>query len=430
VRRRILLTLLASTSIVLIAFLVPLMVIMGDLAVDRAQRQVVLEIQPLVSRIPVVDDTDLEDLVASFSTLTGRPATLYLADDTAIGVARSPDAAVELARGKGAFFAEVPGGRDLLVPVYTDDGEAVLRVFVPESELTGAVARARLTLAALGLLLLALSVGLGLLLARAFLRPIGELSRTAGQLAAGDLGARVPASDIREIDTAGRALNRMAGRVVELLGLEREEVADLAHRLRTPVAALRLDAESLPRGEPAERLRTDVDQLERMVDEVIREARRPLREQAPATADLCRVATERSAFWAVLAEDQDRTMSVDVPGTPLFVACDARDLGDALDALIGNVFSHTDEGVAFRVSVGVSTGPLAWLEVRDDGPGMPEAGVLVRGHSDSGSTGLGLDIARRVAERSGGTIELGSAASGGARVRMYLQPAGAATPTG
>jgi signal transduction histidine kinase len=423
VRRRILLTLLASTSIVLIAFLIPLMVSIGDLAVDRAQRQVVLEIQPLVSRIPVVSDADLDDLVASFTTRTGRPATLYLADDTAEGVPRTPDAAVELAREKGAFFAEVPGGRDLLVPVYTDDGEAVLRVFVAESELTGAVARARLTLAVLGGLLLALSVGLGLLLARAFLRPIGELSATAGRLAGGDLTARVPESDIREIDTAGRALNRMAERVVELLGLEREEVADLAHRLRTPVAALRLDAEALPAGEPADRLRADVDHLERMVDEVIREARRPLREEAPSTADLSQVATERAAFWGVLAEDQQRHLSVQVPSTPLRVACDPRDLGDALDALIGNVFSHTEEGVGLRVAAGVGPGPLAWLEVSDAGPGLPEADVLERGRSDSGSTGLGLDIARRVAERSGGTIELGSLPGGGARVRLQLQPA-------
>jgi signal transduction histidine kinase len=423
VRRRILITLLASTSIVLIAFLVPLMVIMGDLAVDRAQRQVVLELQPLVSRIPVVDDSDLEDLVTSFSARTGRPATLYLADDTAVGVPRSPDAAVELARQRGAFFADVAGGRDLLIPIYTDQGEAVLRVFVAESELTGSVTRARLTLVALGALLLAISVGLGLLLARAFLRPIGGLSDTAQRLAAGDLTARVPPSDIREIDTAGRALNRMAGRVVELLNLEREEVADLAHRLRTPVAALWLDAESLPPGEPSDRLRSDVGQLERMVDEVIREARRPLREVAPTVADLCRITVERCAFWAVLAEDQDRPVSVDVPGTPLFVACDDRDLGDALDALIGNVFAHTAEGVAFRVAAGVSRGPLAWLEVSDDGPGLPQADVLERGRSDSGSTGLGLDIARRVAERSGGTIELGTSASGGARVRLYLQPA-------
>jgi signal transduction histidine kinase len=423
VRRRILLTLLASTSIVLVAFLLPLMVIIGDLAVDRAQRQVVLEIQPLVSRIPVVSEADLRDLVASFATQTGRPTTVHLADDTAIGQVRATDAAVELAREKGAFFTEVPGGRDLLVPVYTADGEAVLRVFVPQDELTGAVPRARLTLAALGLGLLAVSVGLGLLLARAFLRPISDLGATAERLAGGELTARVPPCDIPEIDNAGRALNRLAGRVRELLGLEREEVADLAHRLRTPVAALRLDAETLPAAESTDRLRADVDQLERMVDEVIREARRPLREEAAASTELCRVTRERAEFWQVLAEDQQRPLEVDVPPGPLFVAAEPRDLGDALDALIGNVFAHTPEGVPFRIAVGISPGPIAWFEVSDDGPGFPQSDVLARGLSDSGSTGLGLDIARRVAERSGGSIELGSTASGGARVRLRLRPA-------
>ena len=422
-RRRILLTLLASTSIVLFAFLLPLMVMIGDFAVDRAQRQVVLEIQPLVSRVPVVDDAGLEPLMEAFTTETGRPATLYLADDTIVGSDRPLDAAVELARAKGAFFAEASGGRDLLVPVYTDQGEAVLRVFVPDDELTGEVPRAQVTLAVLGAVLLALSVGLGLWLARSFLRPIGALSGTAELLAGGDLSARVPPSDIREIDTAGRALNRLAGRVKELLGLEREEVADLAHRLRTPVAALRLDAETLPAGDATERLRADVDQLERMVDEVIREARRPVRENIPASADLSAVARERAQFWSVLAEDQLRALAIDVPPGPLYVAAEARDLGDALDALIGNVFSHTPEGVAFRVAVGVSPGPLAWVEVSDEGPGMPADDVLERGRSEGGSTGLGLDIARRVAQRGGGSIEVGRTAAGGARVRLHLRPA-------
>jgi signal transduction histidine kinase len=53
--------------------------------------------------------------------------------------------------------------------------------------------------------------------------------------------------------------------------------------------------------------------------------------------------------------------------------------------------------------------------------------VLTRGLSDSGSTGLGLDIARRVAERTGGSIEVGSCVGGGARVRMNLHPAVPAT---
>ena len=82
-RRRILLTLLASTSIVLVAFLVPLMVIIGSFAVDRAQREVVLQIQPLVSRIPCGGDpTPSTSSSSAFAEETGHPATVYLADDT------------------------------------------------------------------------------------------------------------------------------------------------------------------------------------------------------------------------------------------------------------------------------------------------------------------------------------------------------------
>lgn len=420
-RRRILLTLLASTSIVLVAFLVPLMVIVGNLAVDRAQRQVILEVQPLVSRIPVVEAGATAELVDAFVAETGHPATVYLADDTVVGVPHDQTPSVARARAEGAFFVAGPRGRELYVPVYTDRGSAVLRVPVPDSDLARAVSRARLILLGLGLGLLALSVGLGLLLARAFLRPISDLATTAERLAGGELGARVRSSAIAEIDQAGRALNRLASRVVELLGLEREEVADLAHRLRTPVAALRLDAESLP-GDSAERLRTDVDRLDRMVDEVIREARRPLREDLPASADLSAVARARAAFWEVLAQDQGRGLTVAVPDQPLFVAAEARDLGDALDALIGNVFSHTDEGVAFHIAVGVSSAAIPWLEVSDEGPGFPSSVVVQRGLSVTGSTGLGLDIARRLAERTGGSMQIGAGAGGGARVRLHLTP--------
>jgi len=88
------------------------------------------------------------------------------------------------------------------------------------------------------------------------------------------------------------------------------------------------------------------------------------------------------------------------------------------------VFSHTDEAVAFDVRVGVGDGagdrPLAWVEVSDHGPGFASSDVLERGLSVSGSTGLGLDIARRLAERSGGTIEIGASPSGGARVRLTM----------
>jgi signal transduction histidine kinase len=108
------------------------------------------------------------------------------------------------------------------------------------------------------------------------------------------------------------------------------------------------------------------------------------------------------------------------------VAAEPRDLGDALDALLGNVFSHTPDGVPFRVKVGVAPGPRPWVEVSDGGPGMPNADVVERGRSVSGSTGLGLDIARRAAERGGGSMVISSDPRGGARVQLLLSPA---TPT-
>jgi signal transduction histidine kinase len=76
------------------------------------------------------------------------------------------------------------------------------------------------------------------------------------------------------------------------------------------------------------------------------------------------------------------------------------------------------------VAVGENDGQGVWLEVSDEGHGFSSSAVLERGLSVSGSTGLGLDIARRLAERSGGSIEIGSSASGGARVRLNLTRAG------
>ena len=104
------------------------------------------------------------------------------------------------------------------------------------------------------------------------------------------------------------SLNRLAGRIGELLAAERELVADLSHRLRTPITALRLDADGAARRRAErERVSGDVDELVRAVDRLIDEARRPMREGVGAACDLAEVTRERVAFWAVLAEDQGRT---------------------------------------------------------------------------------------------------------------------------
>jgi signal transduction histidine kinase len=101
-------------------------------------------------------------------------------------------------------------------------------------------------------------------------------------------------------------------------------------------------------------------------------------------------------------------------------------LCDAVDAILGNVFAHTPEGSPLAVSLAVLSDPedhekrSVLLRVDDQGPGFRDAMVLERGVSGGGSTGLGLDIARRVAESSGGHLRLSRSALGGARVELVL----------
>jgi signal transduction histidine kinase len=98
----------------------------------------------------------------------------------------------------------------------------------------------------------------------------------------------------------------------------------------------------------------------------------------------------------------------------------------ALDAVLGNVFRYTPQGTAFEVGVSRRDGWVA-LRVDDAGPGIPDPEkALQRGQSNKGSTGLGLDIARRAAQSAGGSVSLDRAAMGGASVVMLLADAEAA----
>jgi signal transduction histidine kinase len=215
-------------------------------------------------------------------------------------------------------------------------------------------------------------------------------------------------------------VNRLAGRIRGLLAAERELVADLSHRLRTPITALRLDSEGLRDPEEADRLGADVDALERAVDEVIRDARRPADERTTG-CDAAAVVRDRTAFWSVLAEDQGRVVRDEVVAGEVPVGVAPADLAAAVDGLLANVLAHTPEGTAFTVRLERRTGGGARLAVEDDGPGLrPEA--IERGRSGAGSTGLGLDIARRTAEASGGRLLLGRGPAGGAAVVLELGP--------
>jgi signal transduction histidine kinase len=425
-RLRVIVLVAATSSLVLVSFLIPLALVLRTLAADRAVSTATAQAQSMAPLVTTLPASSLRLTIDQINAETNARVTVFLPSGTELGQPAPRSAAVQLARNGRSFTAEAPGGEQVLVAVEgLPGGPAVISTFVPDSVLRHGVARAWLLLGGVGLLLLVLSVAVADQLARSVVRPIRALALASDRLAAGDLSARATVAGPPEVCRAGAGLNRLAVRIGELLAHERETVADLSHRLRTPLTALRIDAESLRDGAEMERLLADVSAVERTVSGIIREARRPSGDGAQASCDAAEVIAERAAFWWPLAEDQDRWMTVDLAPGPVPVRVSRDDLAACADILLENVFAHTPEGVAFAVRLSPRSGSGAWLVVTDDGPGFGDADPTQRGLSRGGSTGLGLDIARRIAEASGGTLVVGRSAAGGGAVRLGLgSPAG------
>jgi signal transduction histidine kinase len=419
VRRRLALLTTATMAIVLIGFLVPLAVLVRRVAAERAVAQATTEAQSLVALVATAQPADLRSSIDQVNALGAHPVTVYLPGGETIGAPAGRSAAVELAARGRSFSVAAPAGREIVVAVQKPAGTAVIRTFVPAADLTSGVTRAWLTLAALGLVLLGLGVAVADRLAVTLVRPIRELAGVSHRLAGGDLSARAAPAGPAEIRGVAQALNHLAGRIRELLDQERESVADLSHRMRTPLTALRLDAEGLHEPEEAARIVAHVAALDRAVTGVIENARRPA-DAVPTVADAARVVAARAAFWAVLAEDQERPMTLSIADGPLLVAVSPAELADCVDALLGNVFAHTPDGAGFFVRLQRRAAGGAVLAVGDAGPGLGDPERLRRGVSGAGSTGLGLDIARRVADESGGALSFGRSSLGGAEVRVEL----------
>jgi signal transduction histidine kinase len=400
---------MATMALVLVAFVVPLAVLVRAVAADRAVTAATSQAQSLSALVATADDRTLRLSVEQLNATAGHPVTVFRPDGTAIGAPATRGDAVELASRGSSITVAVPGGREVLVAVQgLPSGTAVVRTFVSDAELTRGVGRAWLILVLLGLVLLLLGVVVADRLVRTVVRPIGDLALVSHRLAGGDLDARAAPAGPPEVRSVAAALNHLAGRIREFLWHERESVADLSHRLRTPLTALRLelDASTLDR----DRIAGQVRAVEHAVTTLIEDARR--RTDAPESCDASTVVADRAAFWSVLAEDQERTFTVDVDARPLPVKVGAGDLGAAVDALLGNVFAHTPEGTAFSVAVTGRPGGGADVTVADHGPGIQDPTVLGRGASGGGSTGLGMDIARQTAESSGGRLVVTSASPG------------------
>ncbi len=245
-RLRVILLVVATSSLVLISFLIPLAAVLRTLAADRAVSTATAQAQSMSPLITTLATNTLRLTIDQVNAVSDTPITVYLPTGTEIGQQAPETSAVQLAFKGRSFTADTAGGEEVLVAVDgLPAGPAVIRTFVPDAVLHHGVARAWLLLGCVGLLLLVLSVAVADQLARSMIRPIKALAQASDRLTAGDLSARATVTGPPEVVRAGAGLNRLAVRIGELLVHERETVADLSHRLRTPLTALRIDAESL-----------------------------------------------------------------------------------------------------------------------------------------------------------------------------------------
>jgi signal transduction histidine kinase len=412
---------LAVTSMVALAFLIPLALVARDIARDRAMSDARQEAAGIVAVLAVSEQRDVlvRAVAVTRAGAAGRLA-VYLPGQPAVGTARAAADDVALARlRRQPLTTAVRDGLAYLQPVALDGGRtAVIEVYVPEADLRRGVVPAWLAIAALAVALIGGSVLVADRLGARLVAAARALAGAARAFGSGDLSARVAPVGPPELVEAGAAFNTMADRVIAFVDAERELAADLSHRLRTPLAALRLDAERLPDGPVGERVRGAVRALEDEIDAIIAGARQPTRDRVREGSDLVEVLADRLAFWAVLAEDHERPWRVRGAERPLWVPVPRADLVAAIDALLGNVFEHTPQGTAFQIAVSSHA-----LVVEDAGPGIADVpAAMRRGSSGSGSTGLGLSIVRRVAENAGGEVRVDRGDMGGARITLRLPP--------
>ena len=408
-RRRLAWVFVAVAVMLAVGFLVPLgrsvksqaelRALAGAQSDARGAATALAAVVTTTGRAPTVEDAAF--IRSSFET---QNMVVLLPDDTLVGSGVPVEDLRALAKD-GSILADVDGGIVAVVPVTFGSGlSVVVASYVADADLREGVITSWLILAALGLIVVVGAVPIADWLATSLVKPVRGLSEAAHRWAGGDLSARVVPGGPREIAESGHAFNLLAERLTDLLAAERERIADLSHRLRTPLAALRLQAESTTDPEHRAALVADLANLEGEVTALIADLRHR-GDDASTLADLAAVVAQRMGFWQVVAAAQDRELSVDCPaGPPVTVSAGDAEVLTALDNLIQNVLTHTAAGTGFTVTVG--TQPPS-LTVADQGDGLPSADLFDRGSTTGPSSGLGLDIVRRIAESSGGEVRIG-----------------------
>ncbi|MFI1167165.1 ATP-binding protein [Streptomyces sp. NPDC020801] len=291
-----------------------------------------------------------------------------------------------------------------------EQGETV-RMEEPRSSVTREVGRTLLIIGLVALLAVVAAVLLAIRQANRLASPLTDLAETAERLGSGDPRPRHKRYGVPELDRVADVLDGSAERIARMLTAERRLAADASHQLRTPLTALSMRLEEITLTDDPETVKeeanvalTQVERLTDVVERLLTNSRDP-RTGSAVSFDLDEVIQQQIAEWrpayrssgrAIVSSGKRHLQAVGTPGA----------VAQVLAALIENSLMHGGGTVALRTRV---TGNQAVVEVTDEGPGVPAdlgARIFERTISGRNSTGIGLAVARDLAEADGGRLEL------------------------
>lgn len=289
-----------------------------------------------------------------------------------------------------------------------------------------------------GAIAVAIALIAALLLAQTMSAPLRRIRSAAQRMERGDLEAETEPSGDAEVRAVGHALNRLAETLKHEDQLRRENVADLAHELRTPVSGLLSRIEAAQDGVFAdqaanlEAMHAEALRLRRLLDDLDRlaAAERPgllLEKQA---VDLAAVADAEAEQMAASFAAKGVTLEREL--APTAIEGDPDRLAQVAANLLSNALRYTDPGGRVCLRVASEAGGAAVLEVADSGIGIDPADLkhifkrFWRADKSrsraTGGTGIGLAIVRELVIAHAGTIDVESAPGSGSRFRVSFPP--------
>ncbi|HSR25455.1 MAG TPA: ATP-binding protein [Candidatus Eisenbacteria bacterium] len=345
--------------------------------------------------------------------------------------------------GSGGMMGQAALGPEQRLPVTVSGdrvGTAILRLpqaglAAPDRSFRDAVNRALLLT---GVVVGALAVLIGVLLARRATVPVRRLTAAAEAWGRGERDRRVRYSAGDEFGAMAASFDRMADSLEDQERLRRAFAGDVAHELRTPLMILRGQVEAMQDGvmdrddAGLASMHEEVDRLGRMVAdlEVLASADAARFTLRTAPVDLADLAAGVVAEFRPLFPD--RGLRLEAPAGPVMVDGDGTRLRQVLGNLLSNALRFTPEGGSVEVRLSVA-GPSAVLQVSDSGPGIPADELprvfdrFFRGRQAGGAgSGIGLAVVSELVRAHGGSATAGNLPGGGAVLTVTLPLASAA----